>query len=121
MWTSMVVVGGGPGPPPTGDQRDQGGASLERGLDPLEFLLDLPTLLLAGLLDVGVGRPVLAVGGGEPGDAAPEVVLQLSVGGVRARRPLEGLDLAHHLRDAPESRTGETREKVKPEKAGTCF
>lgn len=99
----MTYWGGGHG--------DQGGGSLERGLDPLQFFLDLPTLPLAGLLDAGIGGQKLRVRGGEPGDAVPKVVLQLSVGAVRAHCPLEGMDLAHDLRDTPESRTDETRVK----------
>lgn len=101
-----------------GDQGDQGGGSLERGLDPLQFFLDLPTLPLAGLLDAGIRAQELRVKGREPGNAVPKVVLQLSIWAVWAHGRLEGMNLAHNLRDTPESRTDETSEMRMQNKKG---
>lgn len=84
---------------------------LERGLDSLQFFLDLATLPLARLLDVSVGRHELLVGGGEPGDATPKVVLQVSVWAVRACYTLEGMDLTHDLCDSPKSITNKIKMK----------
>lgn len=91
-----------------GHQSDQGGGSLERSLDPLQFFLDLTTLPLAGLLEASVGHRELLVRGGQPGDATPEVVLQLSVRAVRVCDTLEGMDLTHDFGNAPESMTDKT-------------
>lgn len=80
-----------------------GQGSLERGLNPPQLFLDPPSLFLAGLLEVGiaVSSQEVDVRGGEPGDAAPKVVLQLLVGAVRAHSLLEGTDLTHNPRYAP--------------------
>lgn len=77
--------------------------SVERGLHPPQLLLDLPRLRLTGPLELrvaGGGREADGRGG-ELGDAPPKVRLQLPVGAVREGGLLEGLDLAHHLRDVP--------------------
>lgn len=80
-----------------------GHGSLECGLHPPQLFLDPARLPLAGRLKGGiaVGGQEVDVGGGEPGDAAPKVRLQLLVRAVRERRLLEGVDLAHNLRYAP--------------------
>lgn len=88
-----------------GHGADHGGGLLERGLDSLQFFLNLATLPLARLLDASVGRPELLVRAGEPSDAPSKVVLQLTVGAVRACYTLEGMDLTHDLCDAPKSIT----------------
>lgn len=65
--------------------------------------MDPPCLSLAGLLEVGIvvaGQEV-DVRGGEPGDAAPQVGLQLLVRVVWAYSLLEGVDLTHNLCYAP--------------------
>lgn len=65
--------------------------------------MDPPCLSLARLLEVGivVGSQEVDVGGGEPGNAALKVGLQLLVRAVGARGLLEGVDLTHNLCYAP--------------------
>lgn len=77
--------------------------SVERGLHPPQLLLDLPRLRLTGPLElpVAVRGQEVDGGGGELGDAAAKVRLQLPVGAVREGGLLEGPDLARHLRDVP--------------------
>lgn len=80
-----------------------GQGSLERGLNPPQLFLDPPSLFLAGLLEAGiaVSSQEVDVRGREPGDAPLKVVLQISVGAVRAHSLLEGMDLTHNPRYAP--------------------
>lgn len=89
--------------------------SVEGGLHPPQLLLDLARLRLAGLLQVRVslrGREA-DVSGGELGDAALKVRLQLPVGAVREGSILEGVDLTHNLGDVPGSRGTGREEKQK--------
>lgn len=76
---------------------------MESGLHPLQLVLDPPRLSLAGLLKVGiiVGGQKVDVRGGEPGDAAPKVSLQLPIRAVGAQSLLEGVDLTDNLCYAP--------------------
>lgn len=76
---------------------------MESGLDPPQLVLDPPRLALAGLMEVAVvlGGQEVDVRGGESGDAAPEVGLQLRVGAVGVHSLLEGVDLTHNLCYAP--------------------
>lgn len=80
-----------------------GQGSLESSLNPPQRVMDPPCLSLARLLEVGivVGSQEVDVRGGEPGNAALKVGLQLLVGAVGAHSLLEGVDLTHNLRYAP--------------------
>lgn len=88
--------------------------SVEGGLHPPQLLLDLPRLRLTGLLRrrVAAGGQQVDVGGGELGDAPPEVGLQRLVVAVRESRLLEGVDLTHDLGYVPETEQKRTKGKV---------
>ena len=80
--------------------------SLEAGLYPPQCVLDSPSLSLAGLLDIGitVAGQEMDVRGGETGDAAPEVGLQVLVRAVGIYCLLEGVDLTHNFCYAPRTK-----------------
>lgn len=82
---------------------EAGLGSLESGLNPPQCVVDPPRLSLARPLEVGIviGSQEVDVRGGEPGDAALKVGLQLLVRAVGARSLLEGVDLTHDLGYAP--------------------
>lgn len=92
--------------------------SLEGGLDPPQRVLDPPRLSLARLLEVGVvvGSQEVNVGGGEAGDAAPKVGLQVPVRAVGVRDLLEGVDLAHDLCYAPRTSDGWTGQETETQR-----
>lgn len=58
---------------------------------------------------MAVGGQEVDVRGGEPGDAAAKVALQVPVWAVRVHGLLEGMDLTHNLCYAPTTSDGTTR------------